>query len=39
LVYVVFVHTKSRNKDGLALIVGIDVRVRQRGRRCLSQRC
>jgi hypothetical protein len=29
LVYVVFVHTESRNKDGLALIVGIDVRVRQ----------
>ena len=28
LVYVVFVHTESRNKDGLALIVGIDVRVR-----------
>jgi len=32
LVYVVFVHTESRNKDGLALIVGIDVRVRQRFR-------
>ena len=31
LVYVVLVHAKSRNKDGLALIVGIDVRVRQRG--------
>jgi hypothetical protein len=31
LVYVVFVHAESRNKNGLARIGGIDVRVRQRG--------
>jgi hypothetical protein len=31
LVYVIFGHIEGRDKDGLVIIVGIDVRVRQRG--------